>query len=416
MRFARVLSAHDQPDPAIDALVVAAELDVLQLDYQGPDCWPLDANRRPLRSRGHAAAFLQQLCGLHKTLYLDPRLHVVTNAGGGNTIDCVELLGQFLCEHGDSELLMTAVRGDNVLPRIEELLAEGLELNNRSTGAPLVDLQRPILAAQIQLGAGPFATALDEGSRIVVAGCYDPAAPLIAAGVHHFRWNWDRFDALAGAAVAAQLGGWPKVLELHNDGSATLETSSEGKPFSFAGNLLQHADVCCETAALQFEPTDYGPWRVTGASGSRPSGQWPLALIYAAGYRSTVLFELIGPEADELAGPTIEALHTLLDREKEQQRITIRRLQTVDGQTGEGSAQSNYKSVYVHVCCSSQQRAPGEEFVRAIANFSVRRRNTGLRVSGPWPEVQLQTARWWTEVPREAITVSVDTRPAQHWL
>jgi len=415
MRLARVLSAYNQLDPAIDQLAAVGELDLLQLDYRWPESWPLDANQRPLASSSYAVGFLQQLRGLHKTLYLNPRLHLITNAGGGNTIDCVESLGRFLCEHGDADLLVTAVRGENLLPRLEELLAQGLDLSNTTTGAPLADLKRPILSAQIQLGAGPFATALDEGSRIVVAGSYDLAAPFLAAGANNFSWSWDHFDALAGAAIAARLGPLPTVIELHNDGSSTLETSSHDQFTATGGGSFHHADVQCDFSALRVDSTNYGQLRIAGALGSLSSGQWSLPLIYDAGYCSTVFFELEGSGANELACPTIEDLRVLFNSEEADRRITIQPLQSVDAKLGEDACGPNARGIFVRVHCCSLRQEPCEQFVREIANFSVRRQSAGLRLSESRPVVQLQTEVWWTQVPREAIDVSVDTRPAKQW-
>ena len=201
MRLARVVSAYDQRNPALDRLVKTAELDVLQLDYVWPNVLP---NICSPDSR-YASGLLQQMQTLHKTIFLDPKLLLITNAGGGDPRGCVEALAEYLCEHGDAKLPVTAIRGDNVLPCLEELMAAGIELKDIATGTTLHELKQSPLAAQVELGAGPLAIAWDDGARLVVAGCYDLAAPMIATAVSALGWSWDQTNLLAVASTFSQV-------------------------------------------------------------------------------------------------------------------------------------------------------------------------------------------------------------------
>ena len=101
-------------------------------------------------------------------------------------------------------MFVTAIRGANLHSQLEELKAAGVELVDREADVSLFDLQMPILSAQVELGAGPIATALAEDSRVIIAGSYDPAAPLIAAAVANFNWDWDNLDRLASVAVCSR--------------------------------------------------------------------------------------------------------------------------------------------------------------------------------------------------------------------
>ena len=65
-----------------------------------------------------------------------------------------------------------------------------------------------MLAADLQLGAGPLALALAEQARVIVAGAFDGTAPLVAAGAHRFGWKWDQHDLLAAAAAAWRAASW----------------------------------------------------------------------------------------------------------------------------------------------------------------------------------------------------------------
>ncbi len=283
MRLASANSAGDPTNPAIAALAATGELDLLQLDY----AWPAPS--------ACSVAFLQQLRTLHKHFFLEPDLRLITNAGGGNVVSCIEALGGYLREHGDSAMLITAVRGENLLPRLSELTAAGIEFTDEATGDSLLAIEEPLLAAQVELGAGPLATAWEEGSRMIVAGCYDPAAPFIAAVKSTFQLAWDDYDALASVAVAAHAVRLvPAIAVILAPDEVSLELAAqegfEAESFSrrlqnlAAGDgMLLHADVASDVSSLALRPTGFGGLGVTGVRGREPDGSWRVRLTFAAG-------------------------------------------------------------------------------------------------------------------------------------
>jgi len=247
MRFARVITTDNRHNTTIDRLIETAALDVVQLDYGAPT-----------GSGTYATALLKQLPTLHKAMYLDPSLHVVTNAGGGNVVACIEAVAEFLCEHGSANMPLTAIRGDNVLPRIEQLL-------------PAKQLPISLKAAHVEIGAGPIATALREGSRLVVVGCYDLAAPAIATAVAGASWNWEEPEALARLAVAAY---FPEtVLEIGSQHTFEFDAPTGGNfhEARIAEVFAQHADEIGKLrhADVQFSLRD-------GIVGATTTGDWRL--------------------------------------------------------------------------------------------------------------------------------------------
>jgi hypothetical protein len=283
MRLARVNAALHRSGSKLAALASAGALDLLQLDYPEPE------------ARAYSAAFFEQLRTLHKQFFLEPSLRLVTNAGGGAVIACVERLGSYLREHGDAAMPITAVRGDNLLPRLSELTAAGIELTDESTGQPLVEIKQPLLSAQIELGAGPLAAAWNEGSRMAIAGCYDPAAPFIAASKAELVLAWDDCDALARVAVAAHaalLG--QAIAEMPAPDQLTLETLKTEqlvahglvrklRELALDGHLLRQADVDCDISSLAVCPTDVGGLSFAGVTGREPIGSWRVRLTFATG-------------------------------------------------------------------------------------------------------------------------------------
>ena len=283
MRLASANSACDPTNPAITALAATGELDLLQLDY----AWPAPS--------ACSVAFLQQLRTLHKHFFLEPDLRLITNAGGGNVVSCVEALGGYLREHGDSAMLITAVRGENLLPRLSELTAAGIEFTDEATGDSLLAIEEPLLAAQVELGAGPLATAWEEGSRMIVAGCYDPAAPFIAATKSTFQLAWDDYDALASVAVVAHAVRLvPAIAVILAPDEVTLELAAQERleaerisqrlqELAASYGIPPNADVASDVSSLALRPSGFGGLNVTGVRGREPAGSWRVKFTYAAG-------------------------------------------------------------------------------------------------------------------------------------
>ncbi len=404
MRLARVISANDQRNPSVDQLVETASLDVLQLDYVWPHTCPT--------SPRYAVGLLHQLRTLHKTLFLDPKLHLITNAGGGDPRGCVEAVAEYLCEHGDARLPLTAIRGDNVLPCLKEFVAEGIELRDIATGTTLEEMTQPLLAAQVELGAGPLATALAEGSRFVVAGCYDLAAPMIATAVSTLQWTWEQTDELAQLAVAAYLP--QAVVDMDPRGGLTIRTQPGTEinaqllrqrllETTDDNGYLRHADVRCQVSDFEFQQKMPDAYYVAGIQGLATSGEWLLRISYQDGYYAEALFACRDTEAEK---NTASMLRAVLDIGQKEHRCVKIDLLT----TNESDAPT-----LIRVLCQSPKSEPCEAFVREVVNFSVQSRVPGCPLVGSFPSGQPKISQLCCPVPRDAIGVSVDTRPAKEW-
>jgi len=399
-----MISAFDQPNSAVDTLIGKAEVDVLQLDYR----WP---NLGPIQKR-YAQGLLHQLRTLHKSLYLDPKVHLITNAGGGDPTGCVEAVGQFYCAHGDERVPLTAIRGENVLPQLEELMSAGVKLQDRATGITFHALEQSIVAAQVELGAGPLATAWDEGSRLVVVGSYDLAAPMIAAAVSAFQWPWDPTDVLAQLAVAAH---WPQVLiEIGPHAELTIE-APPGTHLDVAqlrqkvleaadpNGRLRHADIHCQVSALELEESSPGKFCAAGVEGLETSEEWLLQLTYRDGFFSEAQFECLDVAAGENAVDLLQDLLKLDNKKCPAVQIDLL------------SANENDAHALLRVCCRSQDRARCAKFDSEVANLSLQSVMPNCQLIGSLPRWQSKFSQITCPVPREAIAVSVDTRPAKDW-
>src|SRR3954471_12859432 len=113
----------------LDAPRILAErgrLDYLTLEYLAEltmSILALQKQRDP--AAGYAHDFLDVLRRLTPTLTAQPGLKVVTNAGGMNPASCAGRAKAILADAGLADRPVAVVTGDDLLPRLDDLLAAG---------------------------------------------------------------------------------------------------------------------------------------------------------------------------------------------------------------------------------------------------------------------------------------------------
>src|SRR5262245_66124162 len=118
---------------------------------------------------GYAEDFLAILKSLTPTLRQQSQLKIVANSGGMNPPACVRQSAKILVAAGLGDTPIGCVTGDDLLPRLPELMAAGCPLANLDTGQPLAELLKGavVVSANAYLGARPIADALAGDARIV---------------------------------------------------------------------------------------------------------------------------------------------------------------------------------------------------------------------------------------------------------
>jgi hypothetical protein len=193
----------------LDAPIALAErgrLDYLTLEYLAEltmSILALQKARNP--DAGYAHDFLDVLERLGPTLKAQPNLKVVTNAGGMNPGACAARAREILGRAGLADHAVAVVRGDDLLPRLDELLAGGHTLAHLDTGEPLNTVRDRVVSANAYLGSPPIAEALVRGAAVVITGRVADAALTLAPAAHEHGWRWDDWDRLAAGTVAGHL-------------------------------------------------------------------------------------------------------------------------------------------------------------------------------------------------------------------
>ena len=184
----------------LDAPVLLAQqghLDYLTLEYLAEltmSILALQKQRDP--QAGFATDFVEVLEQLVPVLQTQPGLKIVTNAGGMNPAACATRARTILNRAGLNDRVIATVGGDDLLPRLDALLAEGQTLANLDSGQPLSAIRSRVVSANAYLGARPIATALKAGASIVITGRVADASLTLAPAAHEFGWDWEDWDRL----------------------------------------------------------------------------------------------------------------------------------------------------------------------------------------------------------------------------
>ena len=217
-------------------LVEQGPIDYLTLDYLAEVTMSiLQKQRKADLNLGYARDFPPLMARLSRQIR-DRRVRVVANAGGVNPVACAREVRRLA-----PDLKVAVVLGDDILDRIDTLLAAGIEMRNMDTGEPLSTIRGAISSANAYVGAFPLAEALATGADIVITGRCSDAALALAPMIHRFGWVAEAWDLLASGVIAGHVvecgpqctGGncqadWQSIPDLANIGYPIIEAEADG--------------------------------------------------------------------------------------------------------------------------------------------------------------------------------------------
>ncbi|HET9766879.1 MAG TPA: acyclic terpene utilization AtuA family protein [Thermoanaerobaculia bacterium] len=276
-------------------------------------------------------------------------VRVITNAGGLNPAACREAIFTVARELGVGGVRVGVVEGDDVLPRLPELVAAGHELRHMDSGEPLAPHLAQVTSANAYLGAWPVVEALRQGAQIVLCGRVTDTALALAPMAFEHGWGQQDWDLLAAGTVAGHIiecgpqctGGnfsrWWEVPELwdvgapivesHGDGSftvtkhdgtggmVTVETVAEQLCYEMGDPTAYITpDVVADFTSIQLEQEGTDRVRVSGIRG-RPSTPFlKISASHLGGYKASGQLTLSGPRAVDKARLCAEVVWKRLER------------------------------------------------------------------------------------------------------
>jgi hypothetical protein len=322
---------------AVPQLLRADNLDYIVFDYLAEITMSIMARARAKdASAGYATDFVGTIAR-HARAINERKIKIISNAGGVNPRSCASALEAKLAEAG-IKMKIAVVLGDDLLDRADEF--RNARTREMFSGA---EMPASLWSMNAYLGAGPIATALDQGADIVITGrCVDSAVTL-GACMHAFGWHADEFDHLAAGSLAGHIlecgaqatGGlhtdWEKTGDWADIGYPIADISPDGsfvlsKPEG-TGGLVNFAtvaeqmlyeigdprayilpDVTCDFSNVRIDEIGSGRVRVANAKGLPPPNTYKVSATYQDGYRVGAYLTIGGIDAARKAEKVADAV------------------------------------------------------------------------------------------------------------
>ncbi|MDH3685121.1 MAG: DUF1446 domain-containing protein [Myxococcales bacterium] len=312
-------------------MVEGGPIDVLTGDWLAELTMLILARTRLKRPNGgYARTFVTQMEQVMGTC-LDKGIKVVSNAGGLDPEGCAEAVAEVADKLGLNPTI-AFVRGDDLMPRMEELLA-GDQLRHFESGEPIKEAA--FLTANAYLGVWGIVDALERGADIVVTGRTTDAAIVCGPAAWHHGWTRTDFDALAGGVAAGHViecgtqatGGnysfFDEVSGLERTGFPWAEIASDGSTvigkhegtggevsvgtvtsqllYEIGGPEYFGPDVTTRFDTIQLEQVGKDRVRMHGIQGEPPPSTLKVCLNRSGGFRQDLNVCLTGIDVEAKA-------------------------------------------------------------------------------------------------------------------
>lgn len=442
----------DLPDAPVRQ-VNGGPVDYLMLDYLAEVTMSiLQKQRARDPSLGYARDFVSLMEEI-LPVCIDRGIRVTANAGGVNVQGCAGRVRDVAARLGlGGRFRIGTITGDDILDRIDGLMARGIELQNMETGESLSLVRDRIQSANAYLGAGPISHALDGGADVVITGRATDTGLTLGPLIHEFRWRRDQWDLLAAGTIAGHIiecgaqssGGncqyeWRSIPDLADVGFPIVEASADG---SFVvtkhDNTGGRVNIPAIREQLLYEmgdPRDYitpecvadfttvqlsdaGPnrVRVAGIEGHPATEFLKVSISYSAGYKAVGTLVYAWPEAYAKAEAAADILKKRLDRlglRFDEERAEFVGANATHGPLA-GPPSPDLAEVQLRFAVRGADRSAVERFTKEIAPLILTGPPGVTGFAGGRPKVEEVVAYWPALIPKSEIEpfVKVDVSVA----
>lgn len=421
-------------------------IDVLVMDYLAEVTMSI-LQKQKLRdpSKGYARDFVEVVTELAPDI-VEKGFKIISNAGGVNPVACAEAIVEGARARGATGLKVAVVTGDDLLERLDDLLARGVELKHMETGQRLAEVRDQIVSANAYLGAQPIAEALAMGADVVVTGRTTDTGLTLAPLVDRFGWDWTDWDKMAAGTVAGHIlecgaqssGGnftdWRAVPDMARIGFPIAEVSADGTfvvtKHDGTGGLVSRGtvaeqllyeigdptdyitpDVVADFTSIQLEDEGDDRVRVSGIRGAEDTEFLKVSAAYADGWKATSTLVYAWPEAAAKARAAAQILKDRLDAlglEFEEYRAEIIGLNALsETESVDAVAEADLDEVQLRVSVRGQDKAAVEQFGREIAPLILTGPSAVTGFAGGRPRPSEVVAYWPALIPKSEVQTEV---------
>ncbi|MDQ3000994.1 MAG: DUF1446 domain-containing protein [Fibrobacterota bacterium] len=431
----------------LDAPIRLAEkgaLDFLTLEYLAELTLSILAHQRRLDpDAGFVGDFPATIARLIPILKAQPRLRIVTNAGGLNPQACARATAKLLADAGMGGEKIAWVSGDDLIPRMGELRMAGEGFRHFDSGE---EPQTAFVSANAYLGARPIADALNRGARIVITGRVADASLTVGPAMHTFQWSWSDWEKLAVASAAGHLiecgaqvtGGlvsrWKTVPDYATIGYPIAILTRDGqcritKPVgtggivnreTVTGQLLYEIgdprryhtpDVTLDFTDMEVEEETGNVVRVMGAKGFQPPNTLKVSCAYENGFSAKGDLTVCGHDAAEKARVCGEII---LERVRLAGfSLSRRNVELVGtGASMDNAVPDGLHEVVLRISIWDRDKKAVERFCREFSPIITSGPPGVTGYTGSRPRARPVLSYWPTTVSRDRVPARVEVREA----
>jgi hypothetical protein len=422
--------------------VEGGPIDYLMLDYLAEVTMSIMQKQRSRNpSLGYARDFVP-LMGEILPAVVERGIRVVANAGGVNPAGCRDaVLGEARRAGLAGRARIGMISGDDILERLPDLLARGVELRNMETGEPLSTVLDRVQSANAYIGARPIVAALAQDAHVVITGRSTDTALTYAPMIHAFGWGLDDHDRIAAGVVAGHInecgaqasGGnclwsWREIPDLASVGYPIIEAAPDGsfvvtKHQGTGGRVTVQTvkeqlvyemgdprsyitpDCIADFTTIRLEDAGPDRVRVHGVRGAAPTEFLKVSVSCSDGYKATGTLVYAWPDAVEKARTADRVLRERLDR------LGLRFDEVLTEYVGwnathgplAGPPPADLAEVTVRWSVRGPDFAAVDRFTKEIAPLVLAGPPSVTGFAGGRPKVQEIVAYWPALIPRAEI-------------
>jgi hypothetical protein len=395
---------------------------------------------------GYARDFLY-VVGRTLPKCLDHDIKIVANAGGVNPQACVAGLAEVVKKLGlAGKVKVGVVAGDDIMDKLDELIARGIELKNMDTGESLATIRDRVQSANVYFGAAPIAEALDRGAQIVVTGRCTDTGLTLGPMIHEFGWALNDWDKIAAGTIAGHIiecgaqttGGncqvdWQTIPDFWDIGYPIVEASEDGSfvvtkhegtggRITVAGITEQlmyemgdpknyiTPDGVADFTSIRLEQAGENRVRVSGVKGHPATDQYKVSISFSDGFKAAGGLIYAWPDAYAKA----KAADAMLRRRLENLGLKFDEVLSQfigAGATHErlgGEPSPDLAEVMLRVGVRSNDKAAVERFTKELAPLALAGPPTVTGFGGGRPKVEEVVAYWPALMPKSAVAPKVE--------
>ena len=426
--------------------VEGGEGDYLMLDYLAEVTMSILQKQKERDPKmGYARDFVGAMDSVMKAV-AERGVRVIANAGGVNPAACGEAIRDVAKKHGVADKVkIGVVTGDDLLPRLDELIEQGHALANMDTGEPLSTVRDRVLSANAYIGSTPIIEALGRDASVVITGRSTDTALTMAPLRYEFDWGAEDWDKLAAGIIAGHIiecgaqcsGGnclydWQNIPDLANIGYPIVEAKADGT-FAIAKhpntggrinvqsiseqcvyemgdpNSYITPDVVADFTTIHLEQDGTDRVKVFGIKGRPATDKLKVSIAYRSGFKAVGTLVYSWPDAYAKAQLADRVLRERLDRLGLKFDHVMSEFVGVSSTHGRLAGEpGDVPEVMLRFGVRGNDRAAVERFTRELAPLVLNGPPSVTGFAGGRPKVEEIVAYWPALIDKTVVQTNVE--------